>query len=323
MYETRSNLEEVYVMGNRLLAFLKHALPRHGMFAAAESHLRVKRRQDLEWIRNRLEVIALRIDEEEWNQFILRDLDSSVQKIEGRRSERRPLDIEQWENFSGWSMIGEADFSWEQAHGVSFESSEFVEESVDDVEESREEQLVASPEEQSVVHEYVEFDGANDAKSEHSSQGTPSLEAEDYSLWHITAIEESNEDDNQAENGVKDRHDPNLGELAPVLRRSPVKLLSDVISSALKRPQRRDPPGHYFSRINCFASRPQYDFHFPYSDEVGVGAKDEKENETISTAPSDEDDSYPRWKGRVEESIEGRSLLYVPESYNRFRAYSS
>ncbi|KAI2502656.1 hypothetical protein MHU86_11781 [Fragilaria crotonensis] len=321
MYETRSNMEEVYVMGHRLVAFLKHALQRHSMFDAVENYdLRAKRRQDLDWIQNRLDVVALRIDEEEWNQYILRDLDSHLSKgfdAEAAKTRRGPET--QWENFSGWTPVGEGEFAWEEAHDVSFETSPTEEEDFYEDDENLDGDDEYSDDMNSGVIDYVEVEAADDEESEHLTHTVQMLEADDYSLWHITAVEESVDDSSQVEQSA-DRLQEQSTEVVTVnlLRRSPVKVLSDVFTSVLKRPQRQDPPGMYFSKINCFTThRPEH-----YADNEGVVVKDDKENETISTAPSDEDDYYPRWRGRYEDGGGVQRLEYARESSSRFRAYS-
>ncbi len=321
MYETRSNMEEVYVMGHRLVAFLKHALRRHSMFDAVENYdLRAKRRQDLDWIQNRLDVVALRIDEEEWNQHILRDLDSHLSK--GADSEatnvRRGREETQWENFSGWTTVGEGEFAWEEAHDVSFETSATEEEDFYEDDENPDVDDEDSDDMYSGVIDYVEVGAAYDEESEHVTDTMHMVEADDYSLWHITAVEESI-DDSQAVPSVDLLQEPSNDVVTVNLRRSPVKVLSDAFTCALKRPARQDPPGIYFSKINCFTThRPE---HYDYN--VGAVVKDDKENETISTAPSDEDDYYPRWRGRYEDGGGIHRLEYAPESSSRFRAYSS
>ena len=77
MYENRSNMEEIYVMGHRLIIFLEDVLPQHPHFASRQqaiSFRRSKSRHDLDWIHKRLDVVALRIDEAQLNKFVLNDL---------------------------------------------------------------------------------------------------------------------------------------------------------------------------------------------------------------------------------------------------------
>jgi hypothetical protein len=102
MYESRSNLEEIYVMGYRLIAFYTQALPRHPHYRSIDlsiSNLREKSLVDLDWIRKRLDVISLRIDEEQLNQFILREVTKPC--------ETRQDAATHWESFSGWTSSEE------------------------------------------------------------------------------------------------------------------------------------------------------------------------------------------------------------------------
>lgn len=124
LYQNRSDLEEIYVMGHRLIAFFSVALPRHPRYRSVDpviSALRDKSLYDLDWIRKRLEVIALRIDEHQLNQFIvneaqkkntshvtdqIRDPDvprdvSFETSFDSTEQERNNKD---WETFSGWSL---------------------------------------------------------------------------------------------------------------------------------------------------------------------------------------------------------------------------
>lgn len=314
-------------MGHRLIAFLKHALRRHAMFDDAETYdLRKKRRQDLEWIQNRLDVVELRIDEEEWNQYILRDLNShlstggGLEEVKTRRGREETL----WENFSGWTTVGDGEFAWEDVHDVSFETAATEEEDFDEDEvypyqdNDYPHDEVSCREIEFVGVKDVEVKAIDDEESEHSNHSMRMLEADDYSLWHITSVEEMTDDGSQADLPVDRWQEPDDEVVAVNLRRTPVKVLSDVLASVLKRPPRQDPPGMYLSKINCFSShRPDhYDYNF------GAPVKDDKENETISTAPSDEDDTYPRWRGRFEGGDGRQRLEYAPETSNRFRAYT-
>jgi hypothetical protein len=63
------NLEETYVMGNRIVTFLTDCLPQHpGLFRSPE--VRDRTRIELEHLQECLEDLALRIDEEECNHFV-------------------------------------------------------------------------------------------------------------------------------------------------------------------------------------------------------------------------------------------------------------
>lgn len=151
MYESRSNIEELFVMGHRLIIFLSKALPNHPEFRSKAPLIvtkRTKSRHDLHWIKRRLDIVALRIDEEQLNRFILDDLGIKVARQicqsqdkevritkaveisfgheDGSIAQTKP----QWESFDGsneWNTSAETrddELVWEPALYVSFESSE-------------------------------------------------------------------------------------------------------------------------------------------------------------------------------------------------------
>lgn len=117
MYESRSNLEEIYVMGHRLIAFYTEALPRHKDYRSIDpsiSTLREKTINDLDWIRKRLDVISLRIDEVQLNLHIQRqeqtetaEVVTSTTTVKQSCNTTADQQETQWESFSGWL----ADFS--------------------------------------------------------------------------------------------------------------------------------------------------------------------------------------------------------------------
>ena len=99
-------LEPAYVMGHRLVSFLVNALPQHPDYNRIG--LTIQRQQcqsDLAWIRNRLEVIALKIDEEKLNDFMDSQFDPQVLAESGSVSsqeDEQEEDEGRWESFSGW-----------------------------------------------------------------------------------------------------------------------------------------------------------------------------------------------------------------------------
>jgi hypothetical protein len=143
-------MEEIYVMGSRLIAFLSVSLPKHPKYHSTTpeiSSLREKSLHDLEWIRKRLDVIALRIDEEQLNRFIMEDLESK--KKEKNNDDAKPPAIEvsfeseetssltandndHWESFTGWSLEvsdeenSHVDWNVSGAKDVSFDSHEIM-----------------------------------------------------------------------------------------------------------------------------------------------------------------------------------------------------
>jgi hypothetical protein len=109
LYERRSNLEEIYVMGNRLVVYYTDALPRHQDYRSIDpsiSHLREKTICDLDWIRKRLDVISLRIDEEQLNLHIQKSEsnDDTVQQSDTNTPIAEDNEESSWESFSGWSV---------------------------------------------------------------------------------------------------------------------------------------------------------------------------------------------------------------------------
>jgi 3-methyladenine DNA glycosylase AlkC len=71
-----ADLEDTYIMGHRLVAFLAQALPQHPEYATKPvTAFRRQASHDLVWIRLRMREIALKIDEDELNKYISNDFD--------------------------------------------------------------------------------------------------------------------------------------------------------------------------------------------------------------------------------------------------------
>ena len=69
-------MEETYIMGHRLLAFIGQALPLHPEYGkSSAAAFRAQATLDLEWIQDKMQDIALKIDEEQLNLFITMDFD--------------------------------------------------------------------------------------------------------------------------------------------------------------------------------------------------------------------------------------------------------
>jgi hypothetical protein len=290
-------MEEVYVMGHRLIVFLDHALPQHPEFMSSDSNislLRDKSRQDLDWIRNRLEVVALRVDEEQMNQHILLDLEGAYENLlmDGTASphvsEGKQVETE-WEYFSGWTaMASENTLVWEEAFDVSFESDEV----------QNNESFEYDPDDGM----YQDFDSDDDLSI------ISKLDEESIGVSHRVAIDEESNGKNSRCVTTWPTNGGDHSSVMPSPRLSPRKALSNLMTHVLKRPARQDPPGVYFSKINCFVA-----VHVQHYDDrlVGIKHREDKENETISTAPSDEEDNYPRRGGRFDEG-RTRILDYSP-----------
>ena len=76
--DPEAGLEETYIMGHRLLAFLGQALPLHPEYhKASVAALRDQAILDLEWIQDKMQDLALKIDEEQLNVFITMDFEVS------------------------------------------------------------------------------------------------------------------------------------------------------------------------------------------------------------------------------------------------------
>lgn len=284
-------MEEVYVMGHRLIVFLDHALPQHPEFWSEDakiSLLRDKSREDLQWIHNRLEVVALRVDEEQMNQHILLDLEGGYEKlVMDDRASPTLSDVKgietEWEYFSGWTaMASEQDLPWERAHDVSFES--------DEIQSNESFQYDTD-----VVGMYEDFDSDDDLSI------ISWLDEESIGISRRVEQEDGIHAKNSRLVSIWPKTDQN-DSVTPSPRLSPRKALSNLMTNVLKRPARQDPPGVYLSKINCFVTVQvrQYD------DRIGITDREDKENETISTAPSDEEDNYPLRRGRT------RILDYSP-----------
>jgi hypothetical protein len=120
LYNNRTELEETYLMGHRMISFLSEYLPRHPDYISPEvAELRQESLQELLHIRHCLEDVALRIDEYHVNKLIdefdpILDDDSmsngSFREGYGDVAEQRSTPIKQppnandepWEPFANW-----------------------------------------------------------------------------------------------------------------------------------------------------------------------------------------------------------------------------
>jgi hypothetical protein len=120
-FDKGSDIEATYVMGNRLSHFLTEALPRHPDYMKKDplvARLREKSFQSLVHIKKKMDSLALRIDEEQLNQYIMNDFDPFADEDdESTSSNDEANNISsslvnsllaahdpQWENFDGWSF---------------------------------------------------------------------------------------------------------------------------------------------------------------------------------------------------------------------------
>ena len=106
--------EEVYIMGHRLLAFVGRALPQHPEFGkSSAASFRAQATLDLEWIQDKMQDIALKIDEEQLNSYITMDFDpqpdddSTISSSEADFSNFPAFSAangEGWEDFTDWAF---------------------------------------------------------------------------------------------------------------------------------------------------------------------------------------------------------------------------
>lgn len=118
-------LEDTYVMGHRLIAFLSLALPQHpGYLTVAASANRNNTFRDLIWINERMDEIALKIDEEQLNKFISLEFDPLPDDHDDEDDDREtgtigisPLTSDPFNELeaqSSWNMLEiERQSSWE------------------------------------------------------------------------------------------------------------------------------------------------------------------------------------------------------------------
>jgi hypothetical protein len=245
MYERRCNMEEVYVMGHRLIVFLDEALPQHPEYNSSKRDfvfLREKSRVELDWIQNRLDVVALRVDEGQLNQFILNGLrgykNHSQNEVDDKMASppqlRQRLPESQWESFSGWATLSNTndEVQWEAAHDVSFESSD-LDDSCDETE-----------------IETYESDFP-DRESDYARVSVEIPDEADYSFLHRIAEEEVVYDSDSEAVDSWDPSSDDVGSPSPRLKHR--KALEDMANKIWKRP-REDPPGISFSEMNCFTT---------------------------------------------------------------------
>ena len=101
-------------MGHRLLAFIGRALPQHPEYEkSSAAAFRAQATLDLEWIRDKMQDIALKIDEEQLNLYITMDFDpqpdddSTISSAEANFSNFADFSTangEGWEDFTDWAF---------------------------------------------------------------------------------------------------------------------------------------------------------------------------------------------------------------------------
>mmetsp|Transcript_14764 Transcript_14764/g.30429 ORF Transcript_14764/g.30429 Transcript_14764/m.30429 type:complete len:402 (-) Transcript_14764:628-1833(-) len=127
--DPESDLEETYVMGHRLKAFLGQALPQHPHYRRSQvAQLRSKSLRNLAWIKDKMHEIALKIDEQQLDTYVTLDYEPEPDDISTSSSEPEiddddddddsagfadfssmsSFDDQEWHAFSGWGA--QADF---------------------------------------------------------------------------------------------------------------------------------------------------------------------------------------------------------------------
>lgn len=294
-------MEEIYTMGNRLIVFLHEALPQHPHYLSENSeisHLREKSQNDLDWIQNRLDVVALRLDEEQLNQFILHDLRGHHTPKEQTPPPPRKAQERTWESFSGWSTTEEDLAKWEDPKDVSFESDELDEREAmdefeddgkiydsdaDDVDEDEVETYESDfPDDESYIplHHSFDEDGEDNSFLRRIAEETVPFETDSECVDSWAPSNTSWSDS---------------GSLSPQKNRRR-KPFEHAMANSPKPKVKEDPPGLRFRKMGCFMFRPKPNGEEPEGDEYdrlgveGLNNKFDKENTTIRTVPSDEED---------------------------------
>lgn len=113
-----SDVEETYVMGHRLTAFVGKALPQHPSYRKSQvTQMRHRSQRNLEWVKEQMEILALKIDEEQLNSYITNDYDPAPDDFSSSSSE---ADDEQ-PSFADFSSMGDLnDQTWQDFTGSSF-----------------------------------------------------------------------------------------------------------------------------------------------------------------------------------------------------------
>ena len=119
--DPKSNIEETYVVGHRLKAFLGKALPQHPNYRKSNvAQLRTKSQRQLEWLKEEMDALALKIDEEYLNNYITMDFDPLPDDVSTSSSEaddesgfadfsscsKSDMEDTEWQEFTGWSFSG-------------------------------------------------------------------------------------------------------------------------------------------------------------------------------------------------------------------------
>ena len=99
----KNNLEDIYIMGNRIVCFLAEYLPKHPHYLKREvSQIRSWSIQELEYMKHCLDDIALLIDEEQLNKYITVDFDPTIELDDEDDDDEDGVvvDLKKWDPFA-------------------------------------------------------------------------------------------------------------------------------------------------------------------------------------------------------------------------------
>jgi len=136
-----STLEDTYVMGHRLIAFLSLTLPQHPEYLQVNvSPHRNKTFRDLVWINEQMDDLAVKIDEQELNRYISLEYDPNPVDLEDEEDDEQSthssnqrktiwslseLDQGSWESFPNWNLFGTSELSSDLPNVTDTDTSSF------------------------------------------------------------------------------------------------------------------------------------------------------------------------------------------------------
>ena len=221
--DSDADLEETYVMGHRLKAFLGQALPKHPHYRRSTvAQMRSKSLRHLAWIKDKMHELAMKIDEEQLNTYITNDFDpepddlstsSSEQALEEEDDDESgfadfasmgSVNDQEWHAFSGWGTSSpdfseaaplctstESDSSLSQGNGSSLDESDVEDEQPSDEIDSS---LDLDTEEELVEAEpqaFVTFQDDDECSLEGKSEFLRRLEEEDVAYEDDSEAQDS------------------------------------------------------------------------------------------------------------------------------------
>lgn len=250
--------------------------------------MRQKSQTDLDWILNRLDIVALRIDEEQLNNHMMSIKRDNLQQKQKTETE--------WESFSGWAPFAGEDQEWEDGI-VSFQSSES--------------DRSTSSSDMSIEH--CIFPDMTNEKPFSTASHDPFRNDNSLSDDSISVIEEDEE-------RIFLRKNLNVSDTDKQIER---RVLLNIVNDGAEEPQvdmAQDPPGltMSFSRGKNFSPEKQEEEGVK-SDRKDVVVSpidvlhdfEKRQDITIRSVPSDESDIPPRRRVRFNEAG-NQTKVYVP-----------